>query len=246
MKVFASDFDGTLYFHREPKGMRQADLDAIRRFQAEGGAFGVCTGRSLQGILMALPEPPGFDFYILSSGALVVDRAYQPIDKKCISRAMTHEIYERYERRARIVIQANDTVYTLTEPRYPMQTHIASLDELPGEDIYGFSFGLETPEEAAAVAAEVNRHYRDAVAAFQNVTNVDIVAAGCSKGSGVHAVKAHFGADLAGGIGDSYNDIPMLEASDRALTFPFAPAEVQSKAHRIVGSVAEALDAMRD
>ena len=244
MKAFASDFDGTLYLHTEPKGMKAADLEAIQRFQAAGNAFGVCTGRSLQGILLALPEPPGFDFFILSSGALVVDREYRPILKRCIDRKLMEEIYARYEGKARIVIQANDTVYTITAPRYPMQTQIDSLDEIPGEDIYGFSFGLDTAARAAAIAASLNARYEGRISAFQNVTNVDIVAANCSKGSGMRFVKEYFGAALTGSIGDSFNDIPMLEASDRAFTFPFAPEAVQAVADSIVNSVAEALEQM--
>ena len=244
MKAFASDFDGTLYFHREPKGMRREDLDAIRRFQEAGNAFGICTGRSLQGILLALPEPTGFDFYILSSGALVLDRECRPICKHCISRPLMAEIYAAYEKQARIVIQANDTVYTLTEPHYPMQTRIASLDELSDEDIYGFSFGLETAEKAAAIAAELNQRYAGQISAFQNVTNVDIVAAGCSKGSGLRAVREHFQAEMVGGIGDSFNDIPMLESADLAFTFPFAPQPAREAADHIVDSVAEAIGYM--
>ena len=224
--------------------MRAEDIAAIRRFQADGNAFGICTGRSLQGILMALPEPPGFDFYILSSGALVVDRDYRPIQRRCISRALTAEIYERFHKVARIVIQANDTVYTMSGPRHPMQIQIGSLDELPGEDIYGFSFGLDTPDAASMVAEEVNLKYAGQVAAFQNVTNVDIVAAGCSKGSGLDFIKTYFGADSTGGIGDSYNDIPMLKAADHAFTFPYAPLEVQQRAEWIVETVAEALQKM--
>ena len=242
MKVFASDFDGTLYFYKETEKIKPVDSAAIRRFQAEGNAFGVCTGRSLQGVILALPQPPEFDFYILASGALIVDREHRSIYKRCLDFSLVAEIYGLYEGQARIVIQANDTVYTLNAPYYPLQVHIDSLEALADGDIYGFSFGFDTAEDAARIAAELNQRYSGMISAFQNVTNVDIVAAGCSKGSGLELVKARFQAELSGGIGDSYNDIPMLAAADRAFTFPFAPPEVQARAHAVVGSVAEALE----
>ena len=244
MKAFASDFDGTLYFYQETDRMKAGDIAAIRRFQANGNAFGVCTGRSLKGITMALPEPPGFDFYILASGALIVDRDYRTIHTHCISRDLTAEINARYEKQARIVIQANDTVYTLTGKYHPMQTKIDTLTDIPGDAIYGFSFGFESAERAMEIAGELNARYAGQIAAFQNVTNVDIVAAGCSKGSGVRFVKEYFGAAEIGGIGDSYNDIPMLAAADVAFTFPFAPEEAKRQAQHIVSSVGEALEIM--
>ena len=223
--------------------MKAGDEAAIRRFQDAGGLFGVCTGRSLKGVLMAFGYDPGFDFYILASGALIVDRTFQKIYVRSISRALTQEIYDRYRDAARVVIQANDTVYSFAG-YHPMQTKIADLSEIPGEDIYGFSFGFDGEAEAGRACEELNRRYAGRIAAFQNVSNVDIVADGCSKGSAVALVKAHFRAERIGGIGDSFNDIPMLERADTAFTFPFAPPEAQAQADHIVESVAEALEIM--
>lgn len=47
MKVFASDFDGTIHFVDEKIGgyFKQEDLRAIKKFQENGNLFGLCTGR---------------------------------------------------------------------------------------------------------------------------------------------------------------------------------------------------------
>jgi hydroxymethylpyrimidine pyrophosphatase-like HAD family hydrolase len=74
---------------------------------------------------------------------------------------------------------------------------------------------------------------------------VDIVAAGCSKGTGVDKVRELFGIDRFGGIGDSYNDLPLLQASDISFTFPDAPDELREAADEIVRSVSEAIGKMR-
>ena len=44
------------------------------------------------------------------------------------------------------------------------------------------------------------------------------------------------------GIGDSINDLPLLEASDVSYTFPYAPKIVQEKADYVVDTIVDALD----
>ena len=48
MKLLASDFDNTLWFEDH---MKDEDVKAIHEFQKHGHLFGICSGRSLSGIL---------------------------------------------------------------------------------------------------------------------------------------------------------------------------------------------------
>lgn len=239
MKAFASDFDGTLYFMSQEEKMRLCDLQAIREFQEKGNLFGVSTGRSLRGITDVVQEI-SFDFYILASGAYVLDRDFQVIFKKCIPFDTMKIIYERYEKDVLIIIQANDSVYAMQAKR-PLQVYIESLEEMKGSDIYGLSFGTRSPEEARAIAEELNQCYGDTIIAYANVQNVDIVGKDCSKGRALSLVKEYYGVDIMAGIGDSYNDIPMLMESDQAYTFSYAPLEVQKMADCVVENVAQAI-----
>ena len=75
--------------------------------------------------------------------------------------------------------------------------------------------------------------------------HVDVVAAGCSKGTGIDKVREIFGIERFGGIGDSYNDLPLLEASDISFTFPDSPEELRKAADEIVLSVSDAIEKMR-
>ena len=43
------------------------------------------------------------------------------------------------------------------------------------------------------------------------------------------------------GIGDSYNDLPMLKVVDTAFTFKTSPQEIQKKVHYCVNDIAEAI-----
>ena len=71
-KLFASDFDNTLYMR--DGGILKETADAIRKFQEAGHIFGICTGRPVhspekhyEGIL----DP---DFIIGSSGGIIIDK----------------------------------------------------------------------------------------------------------------------------------------------------------------------------
>ena len=74
MKAFASDLDGTLVFDRKVKDM---DKEAIHMFQKKN-MFGVYTGRPICSLFDI--EDISFDFYIVYSGALLLDRNKKMIE----------------------------------------------------------------------------------------------------------------------------------------------------------------------
>lgn len=238
-RVFASDFDRTLYFMGQPVDVKPGDLAAIAAFQRQGGLFGVCTGRSLKGVTLAIGDRVKFDFFILVSGALILDGAMNVLHRRCISRPLLEELCARC-RGYEMVIQANDTVYTFGRP-HPLQTKIATLDDIEGGDLYGVSIATGSFEAARRLMEQFNTSYADDLTAHQNAANVDIAPKGCSKGIALKLIRRHFGAERVGGIGDGHNDLPMLDKADMAFTFPYAPEEVRQRACRIVDSVAEAL-----
>jgi HAD superfamily hydrolase (TIGR01484 family) len=233
MKLFASDFDGTLYRHNE---ITAADQQAIAAFQKHH-AFAVSTGRSLTGIDFAVQGVIRFDYYILASGALILNAEKDPIFIRTIDRPLIKQIYQRWNDLP-MVFHAKDTVFTLDAP-LPMQKHVDHLSQLP-DQIYGLS--IAAPNEAAAkqIVHFINEQYGEVMHAFQNRTHIDAAPAGCSKGNAIRILK-QAGFSSCEAIGDSYNDIPMLAAADVAYTFPHAPAFVQKNADRIVESVACAL-----
>lgn len=241
MDIFASDFDGTLFYRKMRPPFLSCDIEKVRTFRKEGGLFGVCTGRSKIGITAAVPKDAfDFDFYILASGALILNSSFDVIRKLTVPRDLVQEIHEKYRGKVKIVIHANDTVYNF-ENDYAMQTHISSMDDIKGDDIYGLSFGAADEAEAAEICGEINSLYGDTVRAYVNVRNVDMVSRLCSKGTALDTVKAFFGAGRTGGIGDSYNDIPLLDAADRSYTFHRSPDKVKKHADAAVDTVGEAI-----
>ena len=237
----ASDFDNTLYFMFLDEPYRKGDREAIRAFQQAGGLFGVSTGRSLRGVRQAAREDVCFDFYILATGALVLDGNLQVLMKKTVSRDCVEEIYDRYGRRADTVIQANDTVYTLTPPKFPGQTRIMSFADLAGSDIYGISFYAGSDEAAQSIARDIQQEYGTTLTAYANTSVVDVVGSDCSKGTGLAAVKEKLAIHTMGAIGDSYNDTPMLKAADISFSFSYGRESIQQATGHFVSYYREEL-----
>lgn len=231
--ALASDFDGTLYYMNSEERFMAADIFSILDFQQRGGLFGLCTGRSLNGVKDVIGRFIRPDFYILASGALVMDGDENIIERKCLPLQLLEELYRRYRADANIVVQAANDVYSRDDRRKEI-IHFQSFSELEGLPLYGLSLGAKDVEKAAQITARIHEEYGDAVSAYQNVTHIDLVAPGVSKGKGAEIIKAHFGIDRMCGIGDSYNDMPLLRAVDRSFTFATSPEEVRNAADDVI------------
>ena len=91
-KVFASDFDGTLYFYKADVKLPPENVEKIREYQAAGHLFGLCTGRQVGGLtpfISGLIKP---DFYITSTGANIVDGDLNEIYRRGIDRDIVDQI----------------------------------------------------------------------------------------------------------------------------------------------------------
>ena len=247
-KVFASDFDGTLYFYKADVKLPLESVEKIREYQAAGHLFGLCTGRQVGGLTPFIGGIIQPDFYITSSGANIVDKDFRPILKRGVDRgAADAMVRELLPRGYRLTLDVEGDICVFAPMDYPGKYYVISgVDDAPEGLIHQVSVHTESLEEAAKVSAEVNAKYGEYVNAFQNVLEVDIAPLGCTKGKGVAYLRGHmrekWGDVTLYGIGDSINDLPLLEAADVSYTFPYAPKEVQAKAAKVVETIRDALD----
>ena len=252
-KVFASDFDGTLYFYKAEDKLPQANVDMIRRYQAAGHLFGLCTGRQVGGLtpfITGLVKP---DFYITSSGANIVDGEMRPILKRGVDRDVADALVKELNPQGyRLTLDVEGEICVFAPMDYPGKYYvITGVDDAPKGLIHQVSVHTESLEDAARLSADINRRFGDRVEAFQNVIEIDIAPKGCSKGKGVQALREHMREALGDftlyGIGDSINDLPLLDASDVAYTFPYAPDICKQHATKVVDTIVDALeDSMRN
>ena len=256
MKVFASDFDGTLYFYKgatEAERLPPVSVETIRRYQAAGHLFGLCTGRQVGGLTPFIGGILAPDFYITSSGANIVDRELKPILKRGVDRGVADALIRAYHPKGyRMTLDIEGDICVFSKMDYPGFYYVISgVDDAPEGLIHQVSIHTESLDDAAAIVATVNERFGDQVQAFQNVVEVDIAPRGCSKGKGVaylrDYMKQHWGEVRLYGIGDSMNDLPLLEAADVSYTFPYAPEIVQKRATKVVPTIVDALlDSMND
>lgn len=243
MLALASDFDGTLYFG-EKEGFKEENSKRIKEFQQRGNLFGLCTGRPLGGVTERIRGHVVPDFYILATGAVILDKELNIIYEKPMPVKLVKEIYDRCPDNNKPAIQAGNDLYVFKQKSpYPIeQILIQEFEELPDENIYQFSVNGDSVEDAKNIAKKINKEYGDYFVAYQNVAGVDVVSCGCSKGTGLKMLKEKLNLDCLCGIGDSYNDLPMLAEADKSFTFDYAPEDIQKEADYVVKNIAEAID----
>ncbi len=250
MRIFASDFDNTLHFvNEEGKGyFKKEDLEAIEKFQKEGNLFGLCTGRPLYGLQEDLKGGPKLDFIIASTGALIpVPEAegYRTLAQDALSLKDTEGVYHHCsERNGTLFIHADGNIYTVktfAEHGYPNQKVIESFEALKSTSITGISVWTPAFDTAAILTKSINEKFGITLAAYQNGNWIDVVGLGVSKGNAALHAKELFGADTVAGMGDNFNDIPLLDRVDISFTFHSSAEEVQSHATYVVDSIAEAM-----
>ncbi len=243
IKLFASDFDNTLYFHQTEPRISPAIPDAIRRFQEAGHLFGLCTGRPAFGMEENYRGLFCPDFVIASSGAVITGAKGETLFEKRLPFEALAGI-EELGRKARYfgAVHADGRFVMLDAPGnpFPSMASISSVEEVRTHPVHGISFMTDSPENAEAFRELVLGRYPE-VAAYRNRNAVDIVPAGCSKGTGLRMAEQLFGAERCYGLGDSLNDLPLLEAADFGFTFRNAPEELCRKASQLVDTAAEAI-----
>lgn len=247
-RAFISDFDGTLRLYGEQGAyVLQEDIDAIQAFQKAGNLFGICSGRPLAGLLAVLPKEMHPDFCIVSSGAAITEGIDEVhfLTRKPIEAETAEKLLTKILALGKVYVQTDRDLCTFGKPGEAMpediQTILERLEDVRPFCVLGISIGMKDERSARVLCEEVNQEFAGKLKAFQNINYLDIVRADCSKGTGIEEARQHYALDHLYGIGDSYNDIPLLDASDTAFTFHRSPESVQAHADHVVDTVAEAL-----
>lgn len=245
MKVLASDYDKTLLFSDEDKPyFRPEDVVAIKHFQSLGNLFGVCTGRSYYGVSHFNPDNLEYDFYILCSGAKILDSDGHVIFQKFIDKKIAYKIFRQYSS-VHTSIVYREQVYLLNhDNKLPEHAKlITSFDEV-GDELESFSLHFNNDGEANVEYQKIKSIFSDVIDVYQNERHLDFAPKGCSKGSAVLKIIDYFGIDEKdmAVIGDSWNDIPMLKQVENSFTFNRSPETVKEIAKYLVDGIDECID----
>ena len=238
------DYDRTLT--APDSTIPQRNLDAIRYFMENGGAFTVNTGRSLPMARSFMDKVPVNAPLLLYNGSAAYDTHKQEF---CFIHEIPLDLWKTVEELIplfpdmTVEVQALDKHYDFVpNPAWDdfSDCNCAYATALPGQDLGPFlKFSLYgqirdvtvdhlyhgTPEEIRRmdnVQARIGQMYEAAVVPFRAAPRIiDFHAKGVSKGRSARQLQQQLGRSILVCVGDGENDIPMLQEAD----FAYSPAD---------------------
>lgn len=240
--VFASDFDDTLFFH-DGRGLQESDVQAIREFQKRGNLFGLCTGRPavLRSQIEQLTQGRiQFDFEIYSCGSVILDSNQEKIFEKTLPESFVAKASAYFPDVPFKAHSAKGILYSGPIERIDPGSAAESREDFLKDPVYEISFPKTNP--AACRAVENLKQESDA-SCHENSYIADFVHCQVSKATGLGFVCKLNDVPISNSaaMGDSFNDLSMIEAAGIGFTFPDAEECVKEAADRQTGSIAQAL-----
>ncbi|MEI0490357.1 HAD-IIB family hydrolase [Brachyspira pulli] len=223
MKLFASDYDMTIYIHEK---IDDSVFDAIKKWREKGNIFAIATGRNKFSIFEHIDRYGlEFDYVVANNGALVFNSKREMIFEDTINDDIAYNVINfLYENFSGTVEVANDN-------------YIISIKSKDGNDILPFRVDKKisindiktinhiiqinkmTPDAKATeeVANIINEKFDDVIA-YGNIRTVDIVKNTVNKANGVsfveNLIKKDNTLEKVIVAGDSNNDIDMIKKYD--------------------------------
>ena len=250
MKLLASDFDGTLFFHSEKEDMRIKDLEAIRKFQDKGNLFGICTGRHLNGIIDPTRDRVNYDFYIVNSGAVILDKNKNVIQKNMIKTEVAKKVVSEIDNSVEVTFIIDNQFYAINRKNdWPMRIiEVSSMDDINEAEIEALAFHFKDIDETTKVYNDIVEKYNVIIDVYQNVNNLDFAPKGCSKGNALKMIMDYYKIDKdnMNCIGDSWNDLPMFKSIENSFTFTYSPVDIQKETKHVINNLEEGISIILD
>jgi Cof subfamily protein (haloacid dehalogenase superfamily) len=233
VRLIAIDIDGTLLDSKAQ--VSQANLDALRRAHEAGVETVLVTGRRHR-FALPIAEQLGFDLWIISSnGAVTRSTGGEAFHRDLMPQATAEKLcrhmrdFRNYsvitfdrEGMGAIVCENHDHLYSVIqrwmEKNAPWIEYVSPIEKSLIEDPIQVMFcgPVELMKQAQDRLAACDFSGEITVLRtqydYRDLTIVDILNAGCSKGHALERWANHRGLDRSQvmAIGDNYNDIEML------------------------------------
>lgn len=233
-KLILTDLDGTLL--RDDKSLSPANRTALVRAAAQGAEVVVATGRFFGGIPRELLELPFLRYFILMNGAKVYDRREDRVLYRSeIPLAQAERVMDLLEPLdCTVDCYQNDVGwmerryfdhldYYVTDPvsRAMVRSHRRPVDDLRaqvragGNTVQKMQAYFPHLELRPRVMALLRREVPGVVQSVSLPTNLELNAAGATKGAALAALCRALGLDPldTAAFGDGTNDVSMLAAA---------------------------------
>lgn len=249
MKVFASDYDGTLFKNRE---ITKKDLDAINKFRAEGNLFGIVTGRPIDSIMFEINKYSiPVDFLVGINGGVVLDENFEILYVSSFEHDVVPLLMKTLEEERVHYYGVNDgfgmtrVAVEMEDTETQFNIELSTFEDLESNGINAMYVRSQSNEHAIEVAQKINDLYSEmGVKAYPNTWAIDIGVKGVSKSTGIKMILDHFKLDKdteVYTVGDAHNDVPMLK-DYHGFVMDNGVEDVKKHAKEIVETVADAIE----
>ncbi len=251
IKLLVTDLDGTLL----PKGQAVAreNIEAVQKAAAAGVTVSIATGRMFSTAL-PIARALGVDVPVVTyNGALIRRVSGETLYESKLSKPTIEEAVDFAKARGWYIQSYSDdrllfAEYTAFSKGY--EDRLGTKGEVVGweglctrtENVYKMLVISENAELAKERAAAFNEHFAGRAQAFRSMaTNFDIVTPKTSKAFGVQKLAEILGIPLLEtmAIGDSDNDIPMLEIAGHSVAMGNANAGAKAAANYVTTNCEE-------
>lgn len=247
VSAVVSDFDGTLAFHHTiPPKVRQA----IQAYTKQGGIFSIATGRAFEGTIeRTCNELNLADLHIVRGGAEIYSRTKQGVVwGKYIDYAKAQEVLAYLSTVPQLYIAAEHgiLIYSVTglpHAEFGDGAQFSKLAELPRKPIPKIIVPpFQKKELVMPVYEKLKRLFPDLHiirTSSSRGLGIDINAGGAGKHAALVAYAKLMNIDRTSilGVGDSYNDFPLLEMCGVKVAMGNAAPELKAVADYVVRSV---------
>ena len=256
-KLILTDLDGTLL--RDDKSLSPANRAALVRAAAQGAEVVVATGRFFGGIPRELLELPFLRYFILMNGAKVYDRREDRVLYRSeIPLAQAERVMDLLEPLdCTVDCYQNDVGwmerryfdhldYYVTDPvsRAMVRSHRRPVDDLRaqvragGDTVQKMQAYFPHLELRPQVMALLRREVPGVVQSISLPTNLELNAAGATKGAALAALCRALGVDPldTAAFGDGTNDVSMLAAAGVGVAMANGAPETRQAADLVTAS----------
>lgn len=217
-KAIVSDFDGTLV--GPEKVISEPVAEAIHKFIQQGNIFAIATGRMYHGIVQKQAQRLGLTSLVIIRGGSEI---FDPVTNKFVwgkymndsdSKAIIDYLKINKQK---FYVDKNKTIYTDHQKNSKFRGNIKPLNSLKYTKIpkIGIINGSLSKSDANTLAKELSNkfHYINVFPAYNpRGWGLDITASGATKQIGLlqWAKLSNLKRTEIVGVGDSYNDYPLL------------------------------------
>lgn len=243
IKAVFLDFDGTTYSHKTKK-IPDSACKAILDAQANGVKVMLSTGRDMEELESFDCRGLKFDGFVLASGQLLMDKEHNVLFANYIEGEEKKKIVDLFNSNTIPVMirslndgfmnymdDASVDTFKEVDSGYPL------FKKYNNEDILMATIFTKKKE----VKEMIIEKFKDLNITWWHENSADLISKGSNKATGIKKILEHYNIPLEDSIaiGDSHNDIEMLEQSKISIAMGNSTDEIKQMADFVTTDIDE-------